>query len=227
MTWSNLGSALWALHNSTTTPSLLPQALKAYQKAASLAHSNWRLWENVLTLCLNSNPPPLQPTTHALTRISQIRAHESAIPAPALALLIPRQDKHLVAMLESHVVPLITSRADLWSLVARSRALRGEAGGAVKAAEGAWRAAFAALSSDSASASACASEEGGGDERWEDAVKRTGLLVETLRSWQPDWKGRAASAVKALARKADDERKGGRGWDELVRLADELDVAIS
>ncbi|KAK7222060.1 hypothetical protein V2G26_010063 [Clonostachys chloroleuca] len=37
---------------------LLAQAFAAYKKGASIAHDNWRIWDNVLTLSSRIRPPP-------------------------------------------------------------------------------------------------------------------------------------------------------------------------
>ncbi|KAJ6443166.1 F-box domain protein [Purpureocillium lavendulum] len=150
------------------TPSkLLAQALAAYKKGASIAHDNWRIWDNVLTLASRMRPPPIPDMVLAYKHILRIRKTEDAVDADMLAALLqdavlarerdapgartvddgvyepPRgSPERLVARLvEEEVVPLVTHRADLWALAARLRAWRRDYAGAVEASERAWRAA--------------------------------------------------------------------------------------
>ncbi|ROT41921.1 hypothetical protein SODALDRAFT_326104 [Sodiomyces alkalinus F11] len=107
-TWSNLGSALWSLHLESVklaaaqgTPNLKPkpkpkrdpakllaQSLSAYKRGATLASSNWRIWDNVLTLASRARPPAYADMVHALRSILRIRASETAIDIDLLRALV-------------------------------------------------------------------------------------------------------------------------------------------
>ncbi|TQS38493.1 hypothetical protein Golomagni_01003 [Golovinomyces magnicellulatus] len=70
---------------------LLRQALRAYKRAANLAYSNWKIWDNVLTISLRLSPPSYPDLLLALRNIVRIRAPsmgENSIDADALRFLI-------------------------------------------------------------------------------------------------------------------------------------------
>ncbi|UNI20451.1 hypothetical protein JDV02_006536 [Purpureocillium takamizusanense] len=149
---------------------LLSQALAAYKKGASIAHDNWRIWDNVLTLASRIRPPPIPDIVLAYKHILRIRKSEDAVDADVLAALLqdvvltkdrdapggsssnndegiyepPRgSTERLVArLIEEEVVPIITHRPELWALTSRLRAWRRDYTGAIEASERAWRAAI-------------------------------------------------------------------------------------
>ncbi|CAG9946796.1 unnamed protein product [Clonostachys rosea f. rosea IK726] len=99
-TWSNLGSALWSLYCETVSrdpKKLLAQAFAAYKKGASVAHDNWRIWDNVLTLSSRMRPPPVPDMILALRSILRIRKTEDA---SAWETVVMRTDE-LASMLEN------------------------------------------------------------------------------------------------------------------------------
>ncbi|POS86928.1 hypothetical protein EPUL_003080 [Erysiphe pulchra] len=66
-------------------------ALRAYKRAANLAHTNWKMWDNVVTISLRISPPSYNDLLLALQNIVRIRAPtlgENAIDIDALACLI-------------------------------------------------------------------------------------------------------------------------------------------
>jgi tetratricopeptide (TPR) repeat protein len=146
---------------------LLTQSLAAYKRGASIAHDNWRIWDNVVTLASRLRPIPVADLLLALRNILRIRNTEEALDIDVLRLLVneallsqereagegnsnekgvyepPRgsTQRAVCDFLEGGVVPLITARSELWELVTRERVWRGDFAGAVDAAERAWRAA--------------------------------------------------------------------------------------
>ncbi|RKF74065.1 TPR repeat-containing protein C19B12.01 [Golovinomyces cichoracearum] len=69
----------------------LRQALRAYKRAANLAYTNWKIWDNVLTISLRLSPPSYPDLLLALRNIIRIRAPsigENSIDADALRFLI-------------------------------------------------------------------------------------------------------------------------------------------
>ncbi|KAL7822632.1 hypothetical protein V8C26DRAFT_251688 [Trichoderma gracile] len=189
---------------------LLAQSLAAYKKGASIAHDNWRIWDNVVTLASRIHPPPFADMVLALSQIIRIRKSEHALDANVLAALLqdailskdkapissgvyepPRGsvERLVIRLIEEEITPLITTRSELWTLVSRLRAWRNDFAGAIDAAERAWRAAVGAgagsglLPGDSSSGSADWTSD---EAAWMEVVKRTDELVSVLENWGPD-----------------------------------------
>ncbi|KAL2264213.1 hypothetical protein VTK26DRAFT_489 [Humicola hyalothermophila] len=147
---------------------LLSQSLAAYKRGANIAHDNWRIWDNVITLAARLRPVPVPDLLLGLRNLVRIRATEDALDVDVLRLLLnqavlskekgvdnhggagsggvyepPRgtDERAVCEFVETAVVPLITARSELWELVARERVWKGDFAGAVDAAERAWRAA--------------------------------------------------------------------------------------
>ncbi|KAF4125421.1 hypothetical protein GMORB2_4261 [Geosmithia morbida] len=231
---------------------LLSQALSAYKRGASIAHDNWRIWDNVLTLSARIKPPPVAEVVLAMRHILRIRATEDAIDTDVLSVLVrdvvlakdlpstldkndvlPRgsPERLVVRMVEEDVVPLITRRSDLWSLVSRVRAWTRDYAGAIDAAERAWR---AAMGSSSGGLSAASSGADGVDwttdkEAWAVVVDRTDELASMLENWGsdveaigPKWKGRVRSAVRSVLGRAKESWEGTSGWVRLQGIMDGL-----
>ncbi|KAK4129961.1 TPR-like protein [Trichocladium antarcticum] len=235
-TWSNLGSALYSLYvervkelkkaregkaadgedgnEETGTPqrspaALLSQALAAYKRGANIAHDNWRIWDNVVTLAARLRPPSVADLVFALGNIVRIRASEDALDLEVLRLLlnegvlskdkpaggagvyeVPRgtTERAVCEFLERDVAPLVTARSELWELIGRERVWRRDYAGAVEAAEKAWRAALGSA----AGGLLPAAGSGGGEEKknwledreaWEVVVERTDELVSMLENY--------------------------------------------
>ncbi|KAL6891629.1 hypothetical protein HDV57DRAFT_307212 [Trichoderma longibrachiatum] len=189
---------------------LLAQSLAAYKKGASIAHDNWRIWDNVVTLASRIHPPPFADMVLALSQIIRIRKSEHALDANVLAALLqdailskekapissgvyepPRGsvERLVIRLVEEEITPLITTRSELWTLVSRLRAWRNDFAGAIDAAERAWRAAVGAgagsglLPGDASSGSADWTSD---EAAWMEVVKRTDELVSMLENWGPD-----------------------------------------
>ncbi|PHH60933.1 hypothetical protein CDD81_1044 [Ophiocordyceps australis] len=191
---------------------LLSQSLAAYKKGASIAHDNWRIWDNVLTLAARVQPVPIADMVLALKHIIRIRRTEDAIDATLLTALVqdavlsratterltstdcvyqpPRgsPERLVTRLVEDDIVPLITRRSDLWALVSRLRGWRYDYAAALDASERAWRAAAGSSGSGLlAGADAAAAADWTIDEAaWSDVVQRTDELVSALANWGPD-----------------------------------------
>ncbi|KAL8408584.1 hypothetical protein RB594_007138 [Gaeumannomyces avenae] len=197
---------------------LLTQSLAAYKRGASIAHDNWRIWDNVLTLAARTKPPATNEILPALWQIMRIRATEDALDVDVLKLLVdqvlmsaPKPDsvqgvyepprgslqRQVVDFIEGSVVPLITVRSELWVLVGRERAWRRDYAGAIDAAEKGWRAAI-----------------GGGG-----VGVSGGGGASTLAA--PSAAAGAAAAGDAPKPRADWRLEQG-AWDEVVARTDEL-----
>ncbi|TFB05195.1 hypothetical protein CCMA1212_003086 [Trichoderma ghanense] len=236
---------------------LLSQSLAAYKKGASIAHDNWRIWDNVVTLASRIRPPPFADMVLALSQIIRIRKSEHALDVNVLAALLqdailskekppvssgvyepPRGsvERLVIRLIEEEIVPLITTRSELWALVSRLRAWRNDFAGAIDASERAWRAAVGAsggsgsglLPGDSSSGSADWTSD---EAAWMEVVKRTDELVSVLENWGPDvesigakWKGKARSAVRSVMGRGKATWEGSEGWRTLEGLMEGLKV---
>ncbi|KAI8272422.1 TPR repeat-containing protein, partial [Colletotrichum sp. SAR11_240] len=132
------------VHSDVKDPAtLLSQALAAYKRGAQIAQENWRIWDNVLTLASRMRPPAVLDMVLALRAIMRIRKTEDALDDDVLRALLnealltkqkaeddghgvytpPRGtvERAVVALFEESVVPLITTRSELWGLVVKLR----------------------------------------------------------------------------------------------------------
>lgn len=175
---------------------LIQDALTAFKRGATIAASNWRIWDNVVTLAASLSPAPGFDDVILGTRnVLQLRGSEDALDAEVLGLLLRevtkdaplavREDgvyepprgslaRKVTALFEEVVAPLVTGRSEIWALVSRLRAWRRDWAGAVDAAEKGWRAASAggaAASGTSLSAATAATgarpTSGAGSGRWQ------------------------------------------------------------
>ncbi|RSL96310.1 hypothetical protein CEP52_011551 [Fusarium oligoseptatum] len=233
---------------------LLAQSLAAYKKGASIAHDNWRIWDNVLTLGSRMRPPALADMILALKHIIRIRKSEDAIDVDVVSALLqdavlsvekksssgvydpPRgsPERLVMRLFEEEMVPLITQRSELWTLVSRLRAWRRDYAGAIEAAERAWRAAVGTAGSGllpgTASTTADEARDWTADEgAWLIVVTRTDELVSMLENWGPDvetigtkWKGKARSAIRSVMGRGRENWEGSEGWKLLESLMEGL-----
>ncbi|KAG7112385.1 TPR repeat-containing protein C19B12.01 like [Verticillium longisporum] len=235
---------------------ILAQSLAAYKRGATLSQDNWRIWDNVLTLATRSHPPAYTDVLHALRALVRIRASETALDAAVLRALVqdalisqPKQDdgngsssttgvyepprgtlaRAVAFFLEEAVVPLITTRSELWEIVARVRAWRRDYKGAVDAAEKGWRTAMGSASALGASDGGAAKSWLEDEEAWGEVVARTDELVGVLENYGAlaegvgeRWRGKARSAVRSVMGKARTAWEGSEGWKVLERLAEGL-----
>ncbi|TWU79051.1 hypothetical protein ED733_008561 [Metarhizium rileyi] len=230
---------------------LLTKSLAAYKKGASMAHDNWRIWDNVLTLAARFQPPNVPDMLLALTHVLRIRKTEDAIDTDVLTTLVqdvvvskekpegtgvyepPRgsTERLVIRLVEEEVVPLITQRAELWSILSRLRAWRRDYAGAIDASERAWRAAVGSsgsglLPGEVAADSADWTTDVKG---WTEVVQRTDELVSMLENWGHDveavrgrWKGKARSAIRSVMGRGKENWEGSEGWSTLEGLMDGL-----
>ncbi|KAH8912715.1 TPR-like protein [Coniochaeta sp. PMI_546] len=236
---------------------LLSQSLAAYKRGASIANDNWRIWDNVITLAARMRPPPVLDIIFALRHIIRIRNSEDVLDIDVLRLLLneavlskekpgssgssavyepPRgsNERAVCELLETVVVPLITSRSDLWELVARERVWRRDYAGAIHAAERAWRAAVGGagvgLAASAASVGAGKNSNWLEDkDAWVSVVERTDELVSALENYGPEvpdvgakWKFKARTAIRSVMGKARETWEGSYEWERLQNLMDGL-----
>ncbi|KAI1108656.1 hypothetical protein F5Y14DRAFT_435575 [Nemania sp. NC0429] len=170
---------------------LLQDSLTAFKRGATVADTNWRIWDNVITIAASLRPrPAFDDIILGLRSIIHIRKTESVLDIEILTLLVremtknpparktvtgdddedddqiydpPRGtlDSKVVALFEEEIAPLITSNSACWALVSRLRAWRRDFAGALDAAEKAWRAAVGGSGSTLSAASASGGQERG------------------------------------------------------------------
>ncbi|KAH7173526.1 uncharacterized protein B0J16DRAFT_350334 [Fusarium flagelliforme] len=236
---------------------LVSQSLAAYKRGASIAHDNWRIWDNVLTLASRVQPPAVPDMILALKHIIRIRKTEDAIDADVLGALLqdavlsvektsssgvydpPRgtPERLVMRLVEEEVVPLITQRSELWTLVSRLRAWRRDYSGAIDAAERAWRAVLGSSGSGLLPGAAATTEDEARDwtvdeGAWTVVVQRTDELVSVYENWGPSvetigskWKGKARSAVRSVMGKGKERWEGSEGWKVLENLMEGLRIS--
>ncbi|GAB1318384.1 hypothetical protein MFIFM68171_08594 [Madurella fahalii] len=239
---------------------LLSQSLAAYKRGATIASDNWRIWDNVITLASRLRPIAVSDLLLALRSVVRIRNTEDALDIDVLRLLLneavlsrekpdavtggkvdepPRgsAERNVCDFLESAVVPLITTRSELWELIARERVWRRDYAGAVDATERAWRAAVRGAAAAGGGLLPSSGEGGGGGNRnwledkeaWRTVVERTDELVSMLENYGEEvseigakWKGKARSAIRSVMGKAKENWEGSEEWERLVGLLEGL-----
>ncbi|CAJ2512556.1 Uu.00g055710.m01.CDS01 [Anthostomella pinea] len=191
-----------------SAPQLLRDSLIAFKRGATIADSNWRIWDNVVTLAASLSTPDIDDIVLGLRSIIRIRKAEDALDLDILALLVREATKtpisgddagldgvyepargtaahRIIAIFEDDIVPLITSNSACWALVSRLRAWRRDWAGALDAAEKGWRAAIGGVGS-SLSASSAGGEQGNwltDVEEWDTVVQRTSELVAAYENY--------------------------------------------
>lgn len=212
---------------------LLLQSLNAYKRAASLAPTNWRIWDNVLTLALRSTPLPLRFALHAFHTVLKIRGPatgETAIDLPALTALVdeavsqaesqppppPPSDAasrrttcldDLDNLVSTSVLPLLTTRSDVYPPLAKLARARLDSARALAYAEAAWR---------------MATRNDGWLEScdWREVADRTEELLAAIKEHGADnWRAKTQSALRAVLGKA---RRDWGDSDDYARLAQRL-----
>jgi hypothetical protein len=140
-------------------------------------------------------------------------------------------------LVEEEVVPLITQRSELWTLVSRLRAWRRDYPGTIDAAERAWRAVLGSSGSGLLPGAAATTEDEARDwtvdeGAWTVVVQRTDELVSVYENWGPSvetigskWKGKARSAVRSVMGKGKERWEGSEGWKVLENLMEGLRIS--
>ncbi|KAJ1331826.1 tetratricopeptide repeat protein 27 [Microdochium nivale] len=245
---------------------LLQESLAAFKRGATIAHSNWRIWDNVVTLAASLVPKPaVDDVVLGVQNVLRIRKTEDALDIDVLTLLLREVTSNtpappagggddtgvaavvytpargslehkVVRLFEDDIVPLLTARAEVWSLISRLRAWRRDFAGAMDASEKSWRAAIGGVGAGSASLSAATTTAAGDagnwltdPEQWDAVVARTEELVAAYENYgsRTDevgsrWKGKARSAVRSVMGKARESWEGSERWKVLEGLMDEL-----
>ncbi|KAI1801792.1 hypothetical protein F4811DRAFT_532782 [Daldinia bambusicola] len=192
-----------------TAQNLLHDSLVAFKRGATVADSNWRIWDNVITLAASIKPnPDLEDVVLGVRNVIRIRKTEEALDLDVLGLLIREATKtpipastnegeiyepargtiesKIVSLFENDIVDLITTNSASWSLVSRLRAWRRDWAGALDAAEKAWRTAVGGVGSSLSASSGVQSEQGSwliDADAWDAVVQRTSELVAAYENY--------------------------------------------
>jgi tetratricopeptide (TPR) repeat protein len=230
---------------------ILRQALIAYKRGASIAHSNWQIWDNVITIAGRMSPPSFPDILVAMRAIIRIRGPtvgENAIDIDVMRGLVgeiisaeriggqsedakiyspPRGSlaKAVIDMVDAEIAPLVTTRSAVWSLVEKLKLYCRDYAGALACAEKAWRITTA----------------GNGwledEEQWKVAAAATDALVSAFENYGPQeavdgqgqvekgWKGKARSAIRGVLGKSKDVWDGTDEFEMLKARLEELKSA--
>lgn len=228
---------------------ILRHALIAYKKGATLAYDNWQIWDNVVTIAGRMTPPSFPEILMGMRAVIRIRAPtvgEAAVDIDILRALVgevlasekdenpmtmengiyqpPRGSlaRAVIEMVDAEVVPLITTRSELWELVEKLKLYRRDYVGALAAAEKRWRGAT--------SGEAWLEER----EAWKSVAEATEGLVGALENYGPQergdgsgevekgWKMKARSAVRGIMGRAKANWEDTEEFEGLVRTLEEL-----
>ncbi|PMD62625.1 uncharacterized protein K444DRAFT_524962 [Hyaloscypha bicolor E] len=231
---------------------ILHQALKAYKRAASLAHDNWKIWDNVITIAGRLSPPSFPDLLLGLRSVIRIRGPsvgEAAVDADILRALVLEvtsserpENNNLAESPENNDGIYIPPRGSL------ARALLSMVDSEIiplitKRAE-LWVLAekLSLYERDYSNALKCAErawrmvtvgEEWMLDaEAWKGVVGATDNLVSAYENYGPmevdgkeverGWRSKARSAVKGVMGRGRDAWEGSEGWEVLEGLLEEL-----
>ncbi|KAH7071915.1 hypothetical protein BKA63DRAFT_516613 [Paraphoma chrysanthemicola] len=253
--WSNLAAALLHLRpraktnedgeEQKVTNHPRTDALKAFKRAATLKHDNYRIWSNVLAVAASTEPPSWNDVINAQRNICELRGStdgEKCVDAEILDMLI----KHLVQsdedfditrpglarmaneLIEKNIKPLITFSPKLWTILSTLYTHTQRPGSALECHEKAWRA-----------VTSQPKWESGTEAEWNAVVEQTIDLVDAYETLGPrerteglaagsgelvakDWKFKARSAVRSVNGKGKETWEDSAGWDRLKERLDEL-----
>jgi tetratricopeptide (TPR) repeat protein len=254
--WSNLAASLLHLKPRTketedgveetrVTNHPRTDALKAFKRAATLKHDNFRIWNNVLAVAASTSPPSWSDVVTAQRRICELRGStegEKCVDAEIIDMLIkhavsaeegfdpnrPGLPRLINELIEKHIKPLITFSPKLWNVVATLYTHTQRPSSALECHEKAWRA-----------VTSQPKWESGSEAEWDAVVDQTIDLVDAYETLGPrerteglaggsgelvakDWKFKGRSAVRSVMGKGKENWEDSKGWDKLKERLDEL-----
>lgn len=220
-------------------------ALKAFKRAATLKHDNYRIWFNVLAVAASTNPPSWSDVVTSQRRICELRGAtdgEKCVDAEILDMLIkdavrseqvfdinrPGLPRLINELVEKHIKPLITVSPKLWSILATMYTHTQRPSSALECHEKAWRA-----------VTSQPKWESGTEAEWNGVVDQTIDLVDAYETLGPreraeglaagsgelvakDWKFKSRSAVRSVMGKGKENWEDGAGWERLLERLEEL-----
>ena len=148
---------------------------------------------------------------------------------------VPREptglSRAITELFENTLLPKISYSPRLFRAHARLMTVKGKWGDALKSYLDGYRVGIAGTWG---SYSGQVQEEKGGSTKFKSAVKEVEEIVDVLMNFGPKaaeaggnnrWKMQARSIVRTFLARTKDEYEGEEGWDDLVRLRDELKAA--
>ncbi|EDU47930.1 TPR repeat-containing protein [Pyrenophora tritici-repentis Pt-1C-BFP] len=224
-------------------------ALKAFKRAATIKHDDYRIWNNVLAVAASTNPPSWSDVITSQRRIAELRGAtdgEKCVDAEIVDMLV----KHVVSLeggfditrpglarmvndlLERVIKPLITFSPKLWIILATLYTHTRRPGSALECHEKAWRA-----------VTSQPKWESGSEQVWNAVVDMTIDLVDAYETLGPrdrteglgagsgelvakDWKFKSRSAVRSVIGKGKENWEDSAGWEKLVERLEELKAYI-
>ena len=204
---------------------LLSQALAAYKRGAGLAHDNWRIWDNVVTLAARLRPLPVSDLLLALRSVARIRASEDVLDVDVLRLLL-------------NEAVLAPERPVAAAAVAASSSVSGVVGGEEKKKAGVYE-----PPRGSPQRAVCDFLEGtvvplvtARSELWELVARErvwradyAGAIDASEKAWRAAVGGVAAAGGGGLLPSSSGKGDGGRnwledreGWKDVVERTDDL-----
>lgn len=230
---------------------ILRQALIAYKRGATIAFDNWKIWDNVITIASRMSPPSFPDVLQGMRAVIRIRGPnigEDAVDVDILRALVnesiscereqnesttvqgtsiylPRRGtlaRAVIDMVDQEVIPLITSRAELWFLAEKLSLYRRDYASALANAERAWRI-------------VTSGEEWLEDVGlWKNTVDATDAVVSALENYGPQqnadgsaeveksWKSKARSALRAVLGRAKGAWEDTPEYDLLKERLEDL-----
>jgi tetratricopeptide (TPR) repeat protein len=216
-------------------------ALRALRHASSLQPTSYRILSNLLTVASSVSPPSYADILNAQRQLINLQGAtegEKCIDIDIIEGLVrhvillsqettppasegvdPAQrglGRLVVELVEKDVVPLITTSARLWKVVARLAVWRHKPTEAMAAQEKAWRAVVGSTA-----------WEAGTEAHWDEVVEATGELVDAYESLSEtkEWRFKARSAVRGVMGRGKDSWEGTSGWEKLKERLEELKVS--
>jgi tetratricopeptide (TPR) repeat protein len=255
--WSNLAASLLHLRPKTKVDSdeedptdkvtnhPRTDALKAFKRAATLKHDNYRIWYNVLAVAASTDPPSFGDVVTAQRRICELRGEtdgEKCIDDEILDALIkfvvqsedkvdisrPGLPRMVNELIEKHVKPLITFSPKLWAVLATLYMHTNRPTSALECHEKAWRAVTSQPKWEDST-----------EKVWDAVVDQTIDLVDAYETLGPrerteglaagsgevvakDWKFKGRSAIRSVMGKGKEAFEDTNGWERLKERMEEL-----
>jgi tetratricopeptide (TPR) repeat protein len=217
-------------------------ALNALKQAAKLKRDNYRIWENLLTVAASIDPPQYVDIVNAQQRIIELRGTidgEKCVDENILENLINYVTRSPITtetqitgvsrmvcqLIDRSIIPLITSYARLWSIVAKLALWRNRPSTALDAEEKAWR---------------IVTQQPGWEHstemQWNKVVDATIRLTKAYRELGPrertegmgsnsgelvrkDWVFKSRTAVRGVLGRGKESWEDTEGWNKLKAVS--------
>jgi hypothetical protein len=255
--WSNLAASLLHLRPKTKVDSdeedptdkvtnhPRTDALKAFKRAATLKHDNYRIWYNVLAVAASTDPPSFGDVVTAQRRICELRGEtdgekciDDEILDALIKFVVQSEDKVDVSrpglprmvneLIEKHIKPLITFSPKLWAVLATLYMHTNRPTSALECHEKAWRAVTSQPKWEDST-----------EKVWDAVVDQTIDLVDAYETLGPrerteglaagsgevvakDWKFKGRSAIRSVMGKGKEAFEDTNGWERLKERMEEL-----